>query len=85
MNEVNCSESDVAKRSVFSRLVMWCYIQMVNLVAFLMCFISITLLMMGVGALDLERHIEFFAFVFPTSWVTILSIYFLINFRKKAT
>jgi hypothetical protein len=37
--------------------------------------------MFGAVALELTKGIEFFVFVVPTAWVTLLSVYFLIRVK----
>lgn len=44
-----------------------------------LCFASISLIMCGVSALELDKKIEFIAFVVPTSWIAFASAYFLIK------
>jgi hypothetical protein len=46
---------------------------------FVMCFMSVGLIMCGVAALDLPKKIEFFVFIIPVTWVSCTSCYVLIN------
>jgi len=54
---------------------------LIGLSVFVLCFMSIGLVVCGVGALELSKKTEFFVFVIPTSWVAFLNCYFLIKVK----